>query len=110
MPWTLIIGVFWSIFGDAITEFVKMLLDRWFKKAAEALPPPETFGSGVEGESKAMIALLDKVLELLPWHARGRKKLVQAMRRKLVLNPKREPLTAEEHEELVELTGKAEND
>lgn len=92
MPWSLIISGLWVIFGPYITELARLLLDKWFKKAAKLLPEP-SFGGVEEGSAEyavrlrnCRLELIDKTLEILPWHAKGRKTMLRVMRAAIMMS------------------------
>lgn len=77
MDWGLIIGGLISMFGPALADLIKQLLDKWFARAAARLPAPTVAGADVTAQQ---LVLIDATLKVLPFVAFGRRALLKRMR------------------------------
>lgn len=110
MAWIAIITEVLKLFGPVLAEWFSKLLESLFKKAAERLPPPESFAT----PAAAQAALFDAALEHLPRRAPARRTLLRrlkaaAVSRALAKTP-HVPLTPAEFVELNDAAQAAESE
>lgn len=100
MGWSLLIAELLKLFGPALTEFVKRLVEALLNRAAARMKPLTEFGSPEAGRQ----ALFNEAINGLPRFAFGRRSLLRRMRDQDGL------LTAEDREAFRDLAGAAENE
>jgi len=101
MQWAAIFAALWKIFGPYIDKVIQAILDKWLNRAAEQLPPADSF----KDQADAQRAAIGKAIEILPRFAFARKGLLRRMKAKIG-----QKITAEDAEELRDLSAAAENE
>jgi hypothetical protein len=75
MGWAAIITALLQMFGPALAEAMKRLLEKWLNRAADQMAT-NTFGDA----QAASVALLDRTLAILPWYAVLKRAMVRRMK------------------------------